>query len=438
MSKEKAVKSPVIVMTDYLICLIAISVLCIYYYGIRALIVIITAVATSFVCDVVCIKLRGKKLERWDISSVISALVFALLCPATIPYQILIVSCIFMIVIGKQAFGGKDNYIFNCVAVAFVFAALCFKEYMFVYPVPEAYAQLDLSSYVSDNVVKSFTLTIDNMSKSAISNFDMILGKMPGPMGTTNIILIAVCAFVLICRNSISLITFVTSIASILGITFLFPPSVRESAGLSVVYELFSGATLFVATFVVSDKNYVPKTKYGKALYGISAGILAVLFRRFANVEIGLIFAVVLINPLCDFFDNNSVFVRKLFKFLWKVLKRIAKYIKNIFIIIFASLFICVYELFRFIFMGLKFLFKLIFTEQKDNDDKQENTEKQIVKTSNNKKSGSVSSSQINTRKRTVKNKVSDESKKDKIDGQIGFEQIQNHNDDKQEENKVE
>lgn len=311
MVKNKNLKSQNSVRTDYLICLLASIVLPVYYYGYRALAVALVAVISSFTADIVCLKLRYKESPKGDISAVISALILSMLMPASVPYSIVIVSCIFMIVVAKQAFGGNDNRIFNSVAVGFAFASLCFKEYIFLYPVPKAMGKLDMSSYVSDTLVTSFTQTYSTVSSPTFNTLDLILGKIAGPMGATSIILIAICAIILIGRKSISFLTFISFVGTMLLTAFLFPFQSGINPALSVIYELFSGAMLFCAIFLVSDLNYLPRRKFARIIYGILVALLTVVFRRYANAEIGVIFALILLNPMCHYIDRFSIMLHK-------------------------------------------------------------------------------------------------------------------------------
>ncbi len=349
MFKDKAEKSQYSIMGDYLICLIAITFLSVYYYGLRALIVVLLSVVVSYVTDFICVKLRGKKFNVKDISAVISALIFTLLLPASVPYSMVVISSLVMIIVGKQAFGGNENKIFSPAIVAFVFAALCFKDYIFIYPTPVAKGQLDLSSYVSGHLVNSFTQTFSTVSNPTFNWLDMLLGKIPGPMGATNVIVILICAAILISRKSISILAFLSTVGTLIAAAFFFPIQSGISHISSVIYEIFSGGMIFCAAFVASDFDYVPKKNLGKIIYGIMTAALTILFRRYAGAEIGIVFAVILLTPLRDYIDIFSRSVYRVFLSLSRNVKNLPGYFVRFITAVFTILFILVKKIIIFI-----------------------------------------------------------------------------------------
>jgi len=343
MIKTKTEKS---VMYDFLICLVAVVLMSVYYYGWRALIVTAMSATICYATDLVCVYYRKQTLNFSDISAIISGIIFAQLMPASVPYSILGVSCVVMIVIGKQAFGGFENPVFNTVAVGYAFSSLCWKDAFLSFPMPFPQGQLDLASNVSDKLSHSFTYLIDTVSVPVTSKFDLALGLFAGPMGTTHIFLLMVCAIALMSRRSISFLTFTSCLGTILAAAFFFPTAIRASSFSSLTFELIGGASLFVLIFVACDLHNSPKSKFGRLLYGIIIALLTILFRRYAKVEVGMVFAVIIANVLAEPLDNNSVLfakgLRRMFSFL--------KTLPRLFISLISLILVCLY----------KFIFKIV------------------------------------------------------------------------------
>lgn len=321
-TREKTENS---ILCDFLICLFVVSFMAVFYYGWRALIVTAVSILTCYVCDVTCVYFRKNKLMLTDFSAVSTAIIFAMLMPASVPYPILVVSCIIMIIIGKQAFGGNENPVFSTVAVGYAFASLCWKEAILLFPTPVPMGQLDLSSSISGKLMHSFTYTIGSVSVPATSPFDLLLGRFLGPMGTTHIIVLLVCAVCLSGRCSISFLTFFTGLATLLANAFFFPLSIRASRFSSVEYELISGASVFILIFIAADLKTAPKTKIGRAIYGIIIALLTIIFRGYANIETGMIFAILIANVLSDTMDKSPVFFKFLFKLILRLIKLLSK-----------------------------------------------------------------------------------------------------------------
>ena len=183
--------------------------------------------------------------------------------------------------------------------------------------------------------ITSYNVCYTKLLRPSISEFDMVLGRFAGPMGTTHIIVLLVCAIVLLCRRSISFTTFTSCLGTLLASAFFFPQAIRETRISSVLFEIMGGATLFVLIFIACDKRNSPKTRFGRLLYGIIVAILTILFRRYANIEVGMIFAVIISNVLCEALDNNSAnlskIIRKLFAYVKLLLKKLIKMLLSFF-----------------------------------------------------------------------------------------------------------
>lgn len=311
-------------MHDMLMCLCAMQVLAFYYYGYRTLIVSALSVITCCTVDYLFVYYRKRSIRSFDISPIVTGLIFSLLMPATIRYDILVVACIIMMIIGKHAFGGVGNPVFQATAVGYAFAYLCWKDELRLFPRAINFGQLDLSSSVTDPLQRSFTYFVDRVSAPAdVTGMDLALGRFSGPMGTTHIIVLSVCAICLMSRRSISLLTFFSSLSVILGTAFFFPPEIRTSGISSLTYELLSGSMLFCLVFIGSDLTFTPKKKFARVFYGISLGAMTIVFRRYSNIEVPVVFASIIVNPLAGLFDDCAFGTAKALKLLWAGIKKL-------------------------------------------------------------------------------------------------------------------
>ncbi len=361
-----------VVLSDYLICLIALAILSFYYYGLRAIIVVIICIATSLLTDYICVKLRGKNYARFDISAIISGFTFALLLPASVSYTIAIISCIFMIVVGKQAFGGNENPVFSTVSVGFSFAVLCFNDYIFHYPIPTTNGSLPLDNIITENLVPSFTHSYSYVADPSFDFFTMLLGRYTGPMGTTHIIILAIAAFILLARGSISKIPFVVTLFTVLGFSFLFPAQEGLHPINSVLNELFGSSLLFALTFVACDFKFVPKRRLARILYGLFIGALTIMFRRYANYEIGIFFALLIAIPIRDSYEMAANTVYKILKFSIFCIKKSPFFFARIFFALLLIIYTAFKHIFIFIlaktiilFLVIKRLIKNIYIKNK-------------------------------------------------------------------------
>lgn len=118
----------------------------------------------------------------------------AMLMPASIPYYIPIIGAFVAIVVAKWPFGGFGRNPFNPAAVGIAFLSITYSKLMFYYPLP--FTKLGLES---DDFHDVGTEHRRGFKIEGIPNFgkmEMILGKFPGPMGATNILVVATCAII--------------------------------------------------------------------------------------------------------------------------------------------------------------------------------------------------------------------------------------------------
>lgn len=304
MLQTKSLKTEFSAMIDILFVLAVLTFMSFFYYGLRAVVVVLISVGTSYVADIICLKLRKQRYDYKDLSAVVSGAVLALMMPASVQYNILILANIAAITIGKQIFGGKTKNIFNPAAVGFLIAAFCWKDSVLMYPKPTE--ALDLTARVGNTLYTSFTQNLQVATTPSVSNFDVLLGKFTGPMGSAHIVILLVCAVVLMFRRSISALTFCAGTGTILAFSYLVP-KFGSAPGYSVFYELFSGMMVFGMIFLACDFYTVPKTRSSRFLYGVLIGLFTVAFRHLSSAENAVVFAVLIANPLAISLDRSTL-----------------------------------------------------------------------------------------------------------------------------------
>lgn len=297
------------------LCLLGVCFMAWFYYGTRALILILVSAMTSYITELVSVKLSRKKISKSNLTAFLSGIILALLMPATLPYELMAAASFMMIVIGKIAFGGLENQIFPCTAIGFALSSLCWGEYILAYPAPVANGSLPLASHTGVELVESFTSVVDSVTVPAISYIDLMLGAYTGPMGTTHIILLFVCALTFMFRATASRMVFISSLATILSFQYLMPTLGNDHLT-SLIYELLSGSTLFIIIFIACDPAIVPQKRSARLIYGILVGCFTVLFRRVGAIEnaavFGVIAACIFVGALDKYFYHVSDFFSKL------------------------------------------------------------------------------------------------------------------------------
>lgn len=310
-------------MLDVIIVLVVLSALAFLFYGVRALEVCAYSVITSMICDALCTLVRGKKWNPRDLSPVVTGLIIALAMPATISYYVVCTAAAFAIVVVKHPFGGTGNNVFNPAAAGFSFAAICWPQQVFMYPMP--FAALDAAGTFSDKlqafvygdtVIKlyqnpSFVLKLGGTPSNDI--MEMLLGNYPGPMGATNILVLVTCLVYLLFRRTIRWQLPISFLGTCAFIAFLFP-RIRTNGVNSLLYEMMSGMLLFGAVFMITDPATSPKRDSSMAFYGIFTGIITMLFRYFGGFEESMSFAVLFANVFAPVIDLNNETIHRIIR----------------------------------------------------------------------------------------------------------------------------
>lgn len=290
---------------DILVTLIAAAVMPVYLYGAQVAVLLAAGIGTALVTEFLCIRLRGlKHREKGDHSCIVTAIVTVLLLPATAPWWLVVISVLLALAIAKHPFGGTGHNIFNPAAVGVAFCAICWPELVMRYPVPYSTYQM----FTSPGLVQYATspasvLRVGGTPK--IDYFDILLGKYGGPMGATCMIVLLCCLVYLLFRRRASLSIVLTSFAVMAAFALLAPRVVTGQLA-SVVYEFSSGAFVFGVVFMANDPATMPKTRAGRVFYGLLIGLIVVLLRRYGEMELEFVYAILLANVFASSCDRYA------------------------------------------------------------------------------------------------------------------------------------
>ncbi len=293
-------ESAATVMMDMMIALLPLYLMAFYYYGARTVLMGLAGVLTAVVLELITGLVSGTKPNPRDLSAAVTGLLLPLLLPASAPYYVVVTAVAVAIVVVKFPFGGTGNNLFNPAAVGFAFVAFCWPTAVFSYPSPLERLALGSAPTFTAAVSPAYSLAIG--ATPEIDPLDMLLGASPGPMGATNILVIAASALYLIVRGTINW-RLPASFLATAGIFAALFPRISSGTARSVAYELFSGCLFFGAVFVLTEPVTTPKRDASKVLYGICSAVVVMLFRRYGGFEEGMMFAMVIMNVLSPAFD---------------------------------------------------------------------------------------------------------------------------------------
>ncbi len=308
-------------MIHLLVALTPIILFSFYKYGIKPfyhsktnflgliypLIFILLSAATTFITEtlyeVIVNKKRNEELRYviYNHYSFFPGLFLALILPINTPLLILIMGGIFAILIGKMAFGGFGNNIFNPALIGYIFISTCYasvlsSSYLSAYEIDTLSSATPLS-----NAVEALNYT--TLVKPYGSLFDFFIGNIPGSIGEVSSLLILV-AFGYLAFNKV--------IKWRITITYLFTFFIMTTLISSLAnlgmwypfYHLFSGGLLFGSVFMATDPVTSPTTPIGQTLYGFFLGILTIIARFLTPYPEGVMTSILTMNMFVFILDG--------------------------------------------------------------------------------------------------------------------------------------
>ncbi|MBU1026836.1 MAG: RnfABCDGE type electron transport complex subunit D, partial [Candidatus Margulisbacteria bacterium] len=117
-------------MYEVIIGLLPASAAGVYFFGPRALALILTCIVSAVAAEYLVNKLMKKDQTVGDGSAVVTGLLLALCLTPTFPFYGAVLGSIFAILIGKQLFGGLGFNIFNPALVGRAFLVASFPVQM--------------------------------------------------------------------------------------------------------------------------------------------------------------------------------------------------------------------------------------------------------------------------------------------------------------------
>ena len=289
------------IMRDVLIALAPALLGSIYFFGPRALAVVLVSVLSCFVFEKVWCRMMKQVDKTYDLSACVTGVLLAYVCPPTIAYWQLIIGDFFAIIIVKMLFGGVGKNLFN--------PALAARAFLFSWP-------LAMSNWVAvgwENRAGVFS-TVDVVTSATplaamhqgnlpeTSVLDMFLGNVGGCIGETSAVLLLLGFVYLLVRKVITPRIPLFFIGTVAVLTFLFPMGNDRLSWMAA--QVCSGGLMLGAIFMATDYVTSPITKLGQVVYAIGCGVLTVAIRYFGSYNEGVSYAILVMNACIVLLDR--------------------------------------------------------------------------------------------------------------------------------------
>jgi electron transport complex protein RnfD len=320
------------VMIQVLIALVPGIIAMIWYFGWGLVINIALAVGFALAAEAAILRARGRPVgvTLRDYSAVVTAVLFAISVPPTLPWWLSLLGMLFAIVLVKQLYGGLGYNPFNPAMAAYVFLLVSYPVQMTNWLPPYMLAEhhpglLDslrmiIAGLPPDGLTwdaVSAATPLDEMRTHLAQN-EMIEEIRQSPLWgdfggrgwewVGNWFLVG--GIYLLWKRVITWHIPVSMIAALLalsGMAWMFDPQAFPFPA----FHLFSGAAVIGAFFIATDPVSACTTRRGQLVYGALIGALVFVIRSWGGYPDAVAFAVLLLNiaaPTIDYYTQPRVF----------------------------------------------------------------------------------------------------------------------------------
>jgi len=319
------------IMLEVILALIPGTLAMIWYFGWGILINLILAGLFALLTETVALKLRRRPAlpALRDLSALVTALLFALAVPPTLPWWLTLLGMVFAIGVAKQLYGGLGYNPFNPAMAGYVFLLVSYPLAMTSWLPPSMLAEQALGFV--DSVRLIFTGTpppgltwdaitmatpLDQMRTQLDRNLmidEIRASPLWGNFGgrgwewVGNWFLLG--GLFLLRRRIISWHIPVSMLLGLLvtaGFFWLLDPQTHPFPA----FHMFSGGAILGAFFIATDPVSACTTPKGQLTFGAAIGVLVFVIRTWGGYPDAVAFCVLLMNiaaPTIDYYTQPRV-----------------------------------------------------------------------------------------------------------------------------------
>ena len=252
------------------------------------------------------------KKEEIQEGFLVSGILIPMIVPVECPLWMLAIATAFSVIFAKEVFGGTGMNVFN---VALITRAFLF----FAYPASMSGDAVWVAKDSIFGLGKSLdAVTVATPLGQAATthlpefNWDMVTGLIPGSIGETSVIAIAIGAAILLLTGVASWKTMLSVFVGggLTACLFNVAGPDTNIANMPWYEHLVLGGFCFGAVFMATDPVTSARTETGKYIYGFLIGVIAIIIRVLnPGYPEGMMLAILFMNvfaPLIDYYVVQS------------------------------------------------------------------------------------------------------------------------------------
>ena len=292
------------VMLDVAIALIPASIMAVILFGLKALWIILTCVASAIISEFVFNLLTKKKQTVGDCSALVTGLILALNLSTKVELWQCAVGSMFAIIIVKCLFGGLGKNIVNPAITARVFMLLTFASVAGGAAISPLFDIKGLGNKIVPEIAAGATplAYLDKAADvaSAPTLLQLLFGAHGGTIGETCAIALLIGFIYLVVRKVIKWYVPTAFVATVFVLYFVF-------GGFNATYALqhvLAGGVLLGAIFMATDYVTTPATNFGRVFFCVGCGLFTFVIREFCSFPEGVSISILVMNLLTPFIEK--------------------------------------------------------------------------------------------------------------------------------------
>jgi electron transport complex protein RnfD len=323
-------------MALVMLALVPATLFGLYQFGWPAIFLFTVTVGATVAFEALSLLAAGRpvRLTLMDGSALLTGWLLALTLPPWAPWWIGVVGGALAVLLGKQVFGGIGQNLFNPAMVARVALLISFPLEMTRWVAPAPLFTGDAPGFVEGLAITFGGQSYDAMTGASILGhvrtelgqgevlnaaltgvfdpFSALLGSVPGSLGETSALLIALGGLWLIYKRVIDWripVALLGTVAVLATGMSLIDPERYAAAH----FHLLTGATMLAAFFIATDPVTSPVSRAGQLVFGAGIGLLIYIIRAWGGYPEGVAFAVLLMNaatPMIDHYLKPRIYGR--------------------------------------------------------------------------------------------------------------------------------
>ena len=292
------------IMLDVIIAMIPAAIAGVVIFGIKALWVMLTCVASAVIFEFLLNLCLGKKQTVGDLSAVVTGLLLGLNLSVNVELWQCVVGSAFAIIVVKGLFGGIGKNIVNPAIAARVLMLLTFASVALPVSASPLFDLGFLGKAVPEIAAGATPLASLNGGVEAAAEaptvLQLLLGVHGGTIGETCAIALILGFIWLVARKVIKWYVPAAYVATVFLCYLVF-------GGFNVSFALqhvLAGGLLLGAIFMATDYVTTPYYNRGRVVFCVCAGLLTFAIRQFGSYPEGVSIAILTMNLLTPFIND--------------------------------------------------------------------------------------------------------------------------------------